>query len=117
MASRTQYARSGDADLAYRVVGEGPPDVVLVYDWASHLEAIAEQPLFEEFIRALARFSRLVWFDMRGIGMSAPVVGDPPIELWMDDLAAVMSAVGSERATLIAQGHAAQLAVMAAASH
>ena len=115
--ARTQYARSGDADLAYRVFGEGPPDVVLVYDWGSHLEAVAEQPLFDEFIRSLARFSRVIWFDMRGIGMSAPVVGDPPIESWMDDLVAVMDTVGSEEATVIAQGHAVQMAVMAAASH
>jgi class 3 adenylate cyclase len=115
--ARTQYARSGDADLAYRVVGDGPPDIVLIYDWASHIEAVAEQPIFDEFIRSLARFSRVVWFDMRGIGMSAPVVGDAPIESWMDDLVAVMDAAGSERATLVAQGHAAQMAVMAAASH
>jgi class 3 adenylate cyclase len=115
--ARTQYARSGDADLAYRVVGDGPPDIVLIYDWASHIEAVAEQPIFEEFVRSLARFSRVVWFDMRGIGMSAPVVGDVPIESWMDDLVAVMDAAGSERATLVAQGHAVQMAVMAAASH
>ena len=115
--ARTQYARSGDADLAYRVVGDGPRDIVLIYDWASHIEAVAEQPIFEEFIRSLARFSRVVWFDMRGIGMSAPVVGEAPIESWMDDLVAVMDAAGSERATLVAQGHAVQMAVMAAASH
>jgi class 3 adenylate cyclase/pimeloyl-ACP methyl ester carboxylesterase len=114
---RTQYARSGDADLAYRVIGDGPRDLVLMYDWASHIEAIAEQPLFDEFIRSLARFSRVVWFDMRGIGMSAPVVGDVPIESWMDDLVAVMDAVESEKATIVAQGHAVQMAVMAAASH
>jgi class 3 adenylate cyclase len=116
-STSTRYARSGDADLAYRVFGEGPPDIVLIYDWASHLEAVAEQPVFEEFIRSLARFSRVVWFDMRGIGMSAPVVGDVPIESWMDDLVAVMDAAGSEQATLVAQGHAVQMAVMAAASH
>ena len=114
---RTQYARSGDADLAYRVFGDGPPDVVLVYDWGSHLEAVAEQPLFDEVIRSLALFSRVTWFDMRGIGMSAPVVGDPPIESWMDDLVAVMDTVGSTEATLVAQGHAAQMALIAAASH
>jgi class 3 adenylate cyclase len=116
-AVRTQYARSGDADLAYRVIGDGPRDLVLMYDWASHIEAVAEQPLFDEFVRALARFSRVLWFDMRGIGMSAPVVGDVPIESWMDDLVAVMDAVGSAEATIIAQGHAVQMAVMAAASH
>ena len=113
----TRYARSGDADLAYRVYGDGPRDLVLVYDWASHIEAVSEQPLFEEFTRSLARFSRVIWFDMRGIGMSAPVVGDVPIESWMDDLVAVMDAVGSREATIVAQGHAAQMAVMAAAVH
>ena len=117
MTPRTRYARSGNADIAYRVYGDGPTDIVLVYDWGSHLEAIAEQPLFDEFIRSLARFSRVIWFDMRGLGMSSPVVGDPPIELWMDDLVAVMDAVGSEEAALFAQGHATQMAVMAAASH
>ena len=70
-----------------------------------------------EFVQALARFSRVLWFDMRGVGMSSPVVGDVPIESWMDDLVAVMDAEGSRRATLFAQGHAAQMAVMAAATH
>jgi len=113
----TRYARSGDADIAYRVYGDGPPDVVLSYDWGTHLEALAEQPLFEAFVLSLARFSRVLWFDMRGIGMSSPVVGDPPIEWWMDDLVAVMDAEGSTTATLVAHGHATQMAVMAAASH
>jgi class 3 adenylate cyclase len=90
---------------------------VLAYDWGSHLEAVAEQPMFEEFHQALARFARVLWFDMRGIGMSSPVVGDVPIESWMDDLVAVMDAEGSTEATLFAQGHAVQMAVMAAASH
>jgi class 3 adenylate cyclase len=114
---QTQYARSGNADIAYRVYGDGPPDIVLAYDWGSHLEAVAEQPLFEEFLQSLARFARVLWFDMRGIGMSSPVVGDVPIESWMDDLVAVMDAEGSSEATLVAQGHATQMAVMAAASH
>jgi class 3 adenylate cyclase len=113
----TRYARSGDADIAYRVYGDGPVDIVLSYDWGTHLEALAEQPLFEAFVVSLARFARVLWFDMRGIGMSSPVVGDPPIEWWMDDLVAVMDVEGSETATLLAHGHATQMAVMAAASH
>jgi class 3 adenylate cyclase len=116
-SARTQYARSGNADIAYRVYGDGPVDIVLVYDWGSHIEAVAEQPVFEEFLQSLARFARVLWFDMRGIGMSSPVVGDVPIESWMDDLVAVMKAEGSAEATLFAQGHAVQMAVMAAASH
>jgi len=92
LTTGTRYARSGDADIAYRVYGDGPIDIVLSYDWGTHLEALSEQPLFEAFVQALARFSRVLWFDMRGIGMSSPVVGDPPIEWWMDDLVAVMDA-------------------------
>ena len=117
MTTGTRYARSGDADIAYRVYGDGPTDIVLSYDWGTHLEALAEQPLFEAFLLSLARFSRVLWFDMRGIGMSSSVVGDPPIEWWMDDLVAVMDAERSETATLVAHGHATQMAVMAAASH
>ena len=116
--AKTQYVRSGDADIAYQVVGEGPHDLVLVFDWASHLEAIAELPDFEDFIRSLAGFARVISFDMRGIGMSDSVGGGVmPVESWVDDLRAVMNAAGSSRATLVAQGQAAQMAVMAAATH
>ncbi len=116
--ARTQYVRSGDADIAYQVVGEGSRDIVMVFDWASHLEAVAELPDFEELIRSLAGFSRVISFDMRGIGMSDSVGGGVmPVESWVDDLLAVMDAAGSSRATLVAQGQATQMAVMAAATY
>ena len=116
--ARTQYARSGDADIAYQVIGDGSTDVVLIYDWGSHLEAVAEQPLMSEFLQELVRFSRVLWFDIRGVGMSSSVAGGIiPIESWMDDLLAVMDAAESDKATLLAQGQAAQMAVMAAATH
>lgn len=118
MPPRTEYARSGEIQLAYQVFGEGRHNLVLVLDWASHLEALWEQPLLEEFLVSLARFARVVWFDMRGVGMSDPVPGGAAApEDWVDDVTAVMDAVGFERATLIAQGHAVQLALMAAATH
>ena len=118
MPPRTEYARSGEIQLAYQVFGEGPRNVVLVFDWASHLEALWEQPLLEEFLTSLARFARVLWFDMRGVGMSDPVSGGAAApEDWVDDVTAVMDAAGFERATLIAQGHAVQLALMAAATH
>jgi class 3 adenylate cyclase len=116
--ARTHYVRSGDADIAYQVVGEGTLDIVMVFDWASHLEAVAEFPDFEDFLRSLAEFARVIWFDMRGIGMSDSVGGGVmPVESWVDDLLAVMDAAGSYRATLVVQGQAAQMAVMAAATH
>jgi class 3 adenylate cyclase/predicted alpha/beta hydrolase family esterase len=113
----TQYARSGDADIAYQVIGEGPRDVVFSLDWGSHLEAVEERPEVTDFVRALTRFSRVLFFDMRGVGMSSAVAEGVPIESWMDDLLAVMDATGSEQATLVAHGQATQMAVMAAATH
>ena len=117
-APRTQYARSGDVHLAYQVIGEGPRDIVLVLDWASHLEALWEQPLVAEFISSLNRFARVIWFDMRGVGLSDRVV-DAAVsaEDWLEDVSAVMDASGSERATIVAHGHAVQLALLFSATH
>jgi class 3 adenylate cyclase len=99
-------------------VGDGDRDIVMVFDWASHLEAVAELPDLEEFLRSLAEFARVIWFDMRGIGMSDSVGGGVmPVESWVDDLVAVMDAAGSAHATLVVQGQATQMAVMAAATH
>jgi class 3 adenylate cyclase len=117
-APRTQYARSGDVHLAYQVIGDGPRDIALVLDWASHLEALWEQPLVAEFISSLNRFARVIWFDMRGVGLSDRVV-DAAVsaEDWLEDVSAVMDAAGSERATIVAHGHAVQLALLFAATH
>jgi class 3 adenylate cyclase/predicted alpha/beta hydrolase family esterase len=115
--AETQYVRSGDADIAYQVIGDGPRDVVFSLDWGTHLEAVAERPEMSDFVRALVRFARVLFFDMRGVGMSSSVAEGVPIESWMDDLLAVMDAAGSEKATLIAHGQATQMAVMAAATH
>jgi len=56
---RTLYAKSGDVHLAYQAIGDGPRDVVLVLDWASHLEAVWEQPFIQEFIGSLNRYARV----------------------------------------------------------
>ena len=104
--AETQYARSGDADIAYQVIGAGSSrDIVLCLDWGTHLEAVADRPELSDFIRGLVRFARVLFFDMRGVGMSSYVAEGVPIESWMDDLVAVMDATGSETATLIAHGH------------
>jgi pimeloyl-ACP methyl ester carboxylesterase len=117
-APTTRYARSGEVHLAYQVIGDGPRDVVLSLDWASHLEVLWEQPFVQELLTALARFSRVLWFDMRGVGLSDHALGSPAApEDWMDDVAAVMDAAGSEHASLIAHGHAVQMALMSAATH
>lgn len=114
----TKYVTSGDVQLAYQVFGEGERDLVLVFDWASHLEVLWELRPMVEFLEQLGRIGRVLWFDMRGIGMSDPVPGGVlAVEDWVGDVAAVMDAAGCERATMIAHGHACQLALMAAATH
>lgn len=118
MTPRTQYARSGDADIAYQVLGDGDRDVVLALDWASHLEEIVAHPQWREFVGGLERFARVLLFDLRGIGMSGGVASaNAALESWMDDVVAVMDAAGSSRAAFVAQGHAGQMAMMTAAAH
>ena len=95
----TRYARSGEVHLAYQVIGDGPRDVVLSLDWASHLEVLWEQPFVQELLTSLARFSRVLWFDMRGVGLSDALAAPAAPEDWMDDVAAVMDAAGSEHAS------------------
>jgi pimeloyl-ACP methyl ester carboxylesterase len=104
--------------LAYQAIGAGERDIVLVLDWASHLEAVWEQPFIREFIASLNRYARVLWFDMPGVGLSDRVV-DPAVatEESMDDVRAVMNAAGSEQATLLAHGHGVQMALMAPATY
>jgi class 3 adenylate cyclase/predicted alpha/beta hydrolase len=117
-APRTLYAKSGDVHLAYQAIGEGKRDIVLVLDWASHLEAVWEQPFVQEFITSLNRYARVLWFDMRGVGLSDRVVEAAVApEEWMEDVRAVMDSAGSKEATLVAHGHGAQMALMSAATH
>ena len=67
---QTRYARSGDVNIAYQVVGDGPIDLVFVMGWVSHLEYFWAEPSFARFLRRLASFSRLILFDKRGTGLS-----------------------------------------------
>jgi pimeloyl-ACP methyl ester carboxylesterase/DNA-binding winged helix-turn-helix (wHTH) protein len=97
----THYARSGDVNIAYQVIGDGPIDLVFVMGWVSHLEYFWQEPSFARFLRRLASFSRLILFDKRGTGLSDRVTALPTLEERMDDVRAVMEAVGSKRAALL----------------
>ncbi|HEX6283548.1 MAG TPA: alpha/beta fold hydrolase, partial [Pyrinomonadaceae bacterium] len=98
----TMYARSGDVNIAYQVIGDAPLDLVFVMGWVSHLEYFWREPSFARFLMRLASFSRLILFDKRGTGLSdrVPINELPTLEQRMDDVRAVMNAVGSERAAL-----------------
>jgi pimeloyl-ACP methyl ester carboxylesterase/DNA-binding CsgD family transcriptional regulator len=101
MFTGAKYARSGDVNIAYQVVGGGPIDLVLVLGWVSHLAFVWELPGMPAFLKRLASFSRLILFDKRGCGMSDRVHPLPTLEQRMDDVRAVMDAVSSKKAALM----------------
>jgi class 3 adenylate cyclase len=98
-------------------LGEGPIDLVYVWGWLSHLDFQWTEPTVTNFLRRLASFSRLIMFDKRGTGLSDPVAGAPNFDERMDDIRAVMDAVGSERAALLGFSEGTALSALFAASH
>lgn len=113
----THYAKSGDVNIAYQVLGEGPIDLVYVPGWVSHIEYGWEQPLVARFFRRLASFSRLILFDKRGTGLSDQTSDLPTLEQRMDDVRAVMEAVGSERAAIFGMSEGGNMAMLFAATY
>ena len=115
--SDTRYARSGDVHIAYQVIGDGPMDLVYVPGFVSNVELWSEAP-YRHLFERLSSFSRLIIFDKRGTGVSDPVpLSDlPTLEERMDDVRAVLDAVGSERASLIGISEGGPLALLFAAS-
>jgi class 3 adenylate cyclase/alpha-beta hydrolase superfamily lysophospholipase len=119
MRAKTRYAKSGDVHIAFQVVGEGPIDLILVHGWISHLEYQWEDPSLARFLERLAGFSRLILFDKRGTGLSDRVSDSalPTLEQRMDDVRAVMDAVGSTRAALFGVSEGGPLCALFAATY
>ncbi len=111
------YVESGGLQIAYQVIGNGPLDMVIAFEWGSNLDLAWDNPRVDRFLRRFGEYGRLIHFDMRGGGLSDPVENLPPLEEWVDDVQAVLAAVGSERTALIGHGHAAQLCMLFAAMH
>jgi pimeloyl-ACP methyl ester carboxylesterase/DNA-binding winged helix-turn-helix (wHTH) protein len=112
-----QYARSGDVNIAYQVCGTGPVDLVFVMGWVSHLEYFWKEPSFARFLGRLASFSRLILFDKRGTGLSDRVGDLPTLEQRVDDVRAVLDAVGSRRAVLLGISEGGPMCSLFAATH
>jgi class 3 adenylate cyclase len=115
--SDTRYAKSGDVAIAYRVIGEGPVDLVHTPGTVSNVELLWEQPLFARYTDRLASFARVIHFDKRGTGLSDRVKKIATLEERADDIRAVMDAAGSERAVIMGVSEGGPMAVMFAASH
>ena len=104
MIPQTRYAKASDGTyLAYQEFGEGDLDLLWVPGFATHLEVFWEYPPAARFLRRLATFARVIWFDKRGTGLSDRVGRLPDIETTLDDVGAVLDAAGSERAVLFGE--------------
>ena len=113
----THYARNGDVNIAYQVVGSGPRDLVFVMGWVSHLDYFWAEPSFARFLHHLASFSRLILIDKRGTGLSDRVTELPTLEQRMDDVRAVMDQVGSSYAALMGVSEGGPMCALFAATY
>ena len=118
-APTTRYVRSGDANIAYQVVGDGPFDLIWVPGWISNVEVSWEIPEYARFLGRLASFSRLILFDKRGTGLSDGVSIEhlPHLEQRMDDVRAVLEAAGSESAAVFGASEGGNLSLLFAATY
>lgn len=113
----TLYATSGDVHIAYQVVGSGSLDLLMVPGWISNLDVQWEDPAYQAWVERLATFARVILLDKRGAGLSDREVAGSTLEDRMDDLRAVMDAVGSRRAAVWGLSEGGPLCILFAATH
>ena len=117
--AEVRYADADGVSIAYCIRGDGPIDLVRVPGLLSSIRAGTVDPVAAAHDQHLAKFSRLIRIDRRGLGMSDPLVagGAPPLEQQVDDILAVMDAVGSRQAALYGSADGGQVALLFAAMH
>ena len=113
------YAMSGDAFIAYEVVGEGNLDLLVIVDGFIPIDTMDDEPRFARSMSRLNSFARLIRFDRRGVGLSDPVspASPPTLEQWVEDAIAVLDAAGSERAVVVASAEMSSVGMLIAATH
>ncbi len=114
---QTQYASAGDISIAYQVVGDGQIDLVYAQGWLTNIEYAWESPHYADFLTKLGRFSRLIFFDKRGTGLSERDVGFPTLEQRTEDIVAVLDAVGSDNAALFGVSEGGNMSALFAATY
>ncbi len=119
MVPRTRYADAGGVQIAYQVFGAGPVDLVLVPGFVSHVEIAWEEPFLARFLTRLSAFARVIFFDRRGTGLSdrPPTGSQVDLPRRVEDVVAVMDAVGSTEAVLYAWSEGGPLSLLFAARH
>jgi class 3 adenylate cyclase len=111
-----RYAENGEIHIAYQVVGDGPVDLVCVMGAITNLNVLWEDPEYRRFCERLASFSRLILFDKRGMGLSDRVRAGT-LEERMDDVRAILDAVGSESAALMGVSEGGPMSILFAATY
>jgi class 3 adenylate cyclase len=113
----TRYALSGDVNIAYQTIGDGPFDIIIVPGVVSHVEFMHELAGYTDFLRRLSTFARVATFDKRGQGLSDRMSGAPSLEQRMDDVRAIMDEIGSQRAVLFGFSEGCPMSVLFAATY
>ena len=112
-----RYARNGGVAIAYQVLGEGDVDLVYVPDYVSNLVFGWESPYRRPFYERLAQSFRLILFDKRGTGLSDHGPHFAALETRMEDLRAVLDAVGSSSTVVLGAQEGSGMAAMYAATY
>jgi pimeloyl-ACP methyl ester carboxylesterase/class 3 adenylate cyclase len=113
----TRYALSGEVNIAYQTIGDGPIDIIMVPGLVSHVEFMHELPGYSGFLRRLSKFARVVTFDKRGQGLSDRISGAPSLEQRMDDVRAIMDEMDSRRAILLGFSEGCPMSILFAATY
>lgn len=117
MKPSTQYTKSGRINIAYQVFGSGPIDMVYIPGWVSNIDLMWDCPELVHFFGELAKVARIILFDKRGTGLSDRVVDLSTLEERMDDIRAVMDAVGSQKAVLFGHSEGGSVSALFAATY
>jgi pimeloyl-ACP methyl ester carboxylesterase/class 3 adenylate cyclase len=117
MRPEVHYTKGGSVRIAYQTYGDGPEDLILIPGWISNIDLFWDEPVVVRFFAALAGFGRVILFDKRGTGLSDRFDGVATLEERMDDVRAVLDAIGSEQATLLGYSEGGPMSALFAASH
>lgn len=112
----TRFAQSGEVSIAYQVMGDAPVDLIVIPGMVSHVEFFHELPGYTDFLRRLAAFARVVTFDKRGQGLSDRFADAPTLDQRIDDVRAVMQAIGMKRVALMGFSEGASMSALFAAT-
>jgi class 3 adenylate cyclase len=117
MQPDTRYAKSGEVHIAYQVFGDGPLNLVFAPPALTHVEHWWDEPDVSRWLLRLGTYARVVLFDKRGTGLSDRVADLPGLDQRIDDLRAVMDAVGMEQAALLGVSDGGTMSALFAATY